>query len=59
MKKTLTMLETRFTEEAKKMKYGEKKERPIYGEATIEQTKELAEEEISVVPLPWSPTKKN
>ena len=47
-----------FTEEAKKMKYGEKEERPIYGEATIEQTRELAEEEINVVPLPWSPTKK-
>ena len=47
-----------FTEEAKKMKYGEIKERPIYGEATIEQTKELAEEEINVVPLPWAPTKK-
>ena len=48
----------KFTEEAKKMKYGEKEEKPIYGEATIEQTKELAEEEISVVPLPWAPTKK-
>ena len=48
----------KFTEEAKKMKYGEKEERPIYGEATMEQTKELAEEEISVVPLPWAPTKK-
>ena len=48
----------KFTEEAKKMKYGEKEERPIYGEATIEQTKELAEEEINVVPLPWAPTKK-
>ena len=47
-----------FTDEAKKMKYGEKKERPIYGEATIEQTKELAEEEISVIPLPWASTKK-
>ena len=47
-----------FTEEAKKMKYGEKEERPIYGEATIEQTRELAEEEINVVPLPWAPTKK-
>ena len=47
-----------FTDEAKKMKYGEKKERPIYGEATIEQTKELAEEEISVIPLPWALTKK-
>ena len=47
-----------FTEEAKKMKYGEKEERPIYGEATIEQTKELADEEISVVPLPWHSSKK-
>jgi|TARA_B100001964_G_scaffold71227_1_gene80806 hypothetical protein len=48
----------KFTEEAKKMKYGEKEEIPIYGEATIEQTKELAEEEINVVPLPWVSTKK-
>ena len=48
----------KFTEEAKKMKYGEKEEKPIYGEATIEQTRELAEEEINVVPLPWAPTKK-
>ena len=48
----------KFTEEAKKMKYGEKEERPIYGEATMEQTKELAEEEINVVPLPWTSTKK-
>ena len=48
----------KFTEEAKKMKYGEKDERPIYGEATAEQTKELVEEEIDVVPLPWAPNKK-
>ena len=48
-----------FTEEAKKMKYGEKEERPIYGEANLEQTKELIEEEISVVPLPWTPSKKS
>ena len=47
-----------FTEEAKKIKYGEVDERPIYGEANIEQTKELLEEEISVMPLPWTPTKK-
>ena len=48
-----------FTEEAKKMKYGETKERSIYGEATLEQTKELIEEEIDVVPLPFSPKKTN
>ena len=47
-----------FTEEAKQMKYGEKKERPIYGEATLYQTKELAEEEIEVLPLPRSIDKK-
>ena len=47
-----------FTEEAKKMKYGEIDERPIYGEATLEQTKELFDEDIGVVPLPWSSTKK-
>ena len=47
-----------FTEEAKKIKYGETGDRPIYGEATLEQTKDLVEEEINVVPLPWAPTKK-
>ena len=47
-----------FTEEAKKMKYGEIKERPIYGDANLEQTKELADEEIPIVPLPWTPSKK-
>ena len=47
-----------FTEEAKKIKYGETKERPIYGEASLEQTKELIEEEIPVIPLPWVSSKK-
>ena len=48
-----------FTDEAKKIKYGETKDRPIYGEATIEQTKELIEEEINVTPLPFQSSKKN
>ena len=48
-----------FTEEAKKIKYGEIEDRPIYGEASIEQTKELIEEEIDVVPLPFSSKKTN
>ena len=48
----------KFTEEAKKIKYNETKDRPIYGEATIEQTKELLEEEIDIVPLPFSPKRK-
>ena len=49
----------KFTEEAKKMKYGEIKEKSIYGEASIEQTKELIDEEIDVVQLPFSTKKKN
>ena len=48
-----------FTEEAKKIKYGEVDERPIYGEATIDQSKELIEEDIGIVPLPWMPSKKS
>ena len=49
----------KFTEEAKKIKYGETEDRPIYGEATIEQTKELIDEDISVTPLPFHSSKKN
>ena len=48
-----------FSEEAKKIKYGESKDRSIYGEATIEQTKELIEEDISITPLPFQSNKKN
>jgi len=48
----------KFTEEAKKIKYGETIDRPIYGEATIEQTKELLDEDISVTPLPFQSNKK-
>ena len=49
----------KFTEEAKKIKYGEAKERAIYGEASIEQTKELIDEDIDVLPLPFSVKKTN
>ena len=49
----------KFTEEAKKIKYGEAKERAIYGEASIEQTKELIDEDIDVLSLPFSTKKTN
>ena len=49
----------KFTEEAKKIKYGEVKERSIYGEASIEQTKELIDEDIDILPLPFSTKKIN
>ena len=49
----------KFSEEAKKIKYGEVKERAIYGEASIEQTKELMDEDIDILPLPFSKKKTN
>ena len=49
----------KFTDEAKKIKYGEVEERAIYGEASIEQTKELIDEDIDVIPLPFSTKKTN
>ena len=48
-----------FADEAIKIKYGEVKERSIYGEADQEQTKKLVEEEIDFQQLPWTSDKKN
>jgi hypothetical protein len=42
----------RFAEEARRMHYGEADERAIRGQATLEQTEELLDEGIAVLPLP-------
>ena len=42
----------KFADEARKMHKGESEERAIWGEATPEQAKELAEEGIPAAPLP-------
>ena len=42
----------RFTEEARRIHYGESEERGIRGQASAEQTQELLEEGIGVLPLP-------
>jgi len=44
----------RFTEEARRIHYGETEERGIRGRATAEQTRELVEEGIAVLPLPMA-----
>ena len=49
----------RFAEEARRMHYGETDERGIRGQATPEQTEELLEEGIAVMPLPIPPGFKN
>ena len=41
-----------FSEEARKMHYGETEQRNIRGQATPEETQELLEEGIQVMPLP-------
>ncbi|MGE0741358.1 MAG: DUF1178 family protein [Hyphomonadaceae bacterium] len=42
----------KFADEARKMHAGESEERAIWGEATPEQARELAEEGIPAAPLP-------
>jgi hypothetical protein len=44
-----------FAEEARKIHYGETKERGIYGEASIDETAELIDEGIDILPLPTAP----
>ena len=42
----------RFPEEARKIHYGEAEDRPIYGEATPKEAKDLAEEGVAITPVP-------
>ncbi|MDA5192353.1 DUF1178 family protein [Govanella unica] len=44
----------RFAEEARKIHYGESDARPIYGEATGDESRELREEGVEVLPLPFT-----
>lgn len=44
-----------FAEEARRIHRGEVDQRPIYGEASDEQTEGLEEEGISVARIPWVP----
>lgn len=48
-----------FSEEVRRMHYGESDERNIYGEATPEEARDLMEEGIDVMPLPDDPEKAN
>jgi hypothetical protein len=49
----------KFADEARKMHYGEKEHRSIYGEASAEDAKELHEEGIAFHPLPVLPDERN
>ncbi len=41
-----------FPEEARKIHYGEAPERAIFGEASVEEVKELKEEGVEIAPVP-------
>ena len=45
-----------FAEEARRIHYGESDPRGIYGEATVDESRELAEEGIKVGRIPWVET---
>jgi hypothetical protein len=49
----------RFAEEARKMHYEEIETRGIYGEATAEEARQLAEDGIDFYPLPTLPEDQN
>lgn len=42
----------KFPEEARKMHYGEEKERSIFGEATGKEVREMIDEGVQIAPLP-------
>src|SRR5438477_3751803 len=49
----------RFPTEARKMHYGDIEHRPIYGEASPQEARELIEEGVEVSPLPVLPDDRN
>lgn len=47
----------KFVDEVRAIHYGEAEERGIYGEASVSEVEELAEEDIPVVRVPWKKRK--
>ncbi len=45
----------KFAESARRIHYGEEEQRGIYGEATIDEAKQLHDEGVEVLPLPRLP----
>lgn len=49
----------KFAEEARKIHFGETEQRGIYGEATAEEAKTLAEDGVPFMPIPVFPEDRN
>ena len=48
-----------FPTEARAMHYGEKEAKPIIGKTTVDEARDLAEEGVPFIPLPWNDDKIN
>ena len=59
IKTTATDVGENFPTEARAMHYGEKEEKPIIGKTTLDEARDLAEEGIPFVAVPWSDDKVN
>ena len=57
--KTADNVGERFPNEARKMHYGDIEHRPIYGEASPEEARELIDEGVEVAPIPVLPEDRN
>ena len=53
IEKNFTYVGNKFPEEARKIHYGETDDKSIYGEATEKESKELLDEGISLIKLPF------
>lgn len=51
--KKSTWVGDKFAETSRKMHYGETDEKPIHGQASLEEAKSLVDEGIAVAPLPF------
>ena len=49
----------KFAEEARKIHFGESDPRGIYGEATLDEAKSLAEDGVEFMPIPSFPEERN
>ena len=59
IKRTATDVGENFPSEARAMHYGEKEEKPIIGKTTLDEARDLSEEGVRFIALPWSDDKVN
>ena len=59
VKKNFKFVGDRFPKEAREIYYDNKQNKNIYGTATLQESKELEEEGIDLVSIPWVENKEN